>query len=64
MAALHEAARRQWRSLLLLSARRGDRAGRFYRELGYREVGVVPGYTVGRSGERYDNVNFYQELSL
>jgi hypothetical protein len=24
---------------------------------------VVPGYSVGVAGERYDNVTFYQELS-
>lgn len=64
MAALHEAAQQHGRSLLLLNTRRGNPAERFYKGLGYREVGVVPGWTVGPAGERYDHVTLYQELSL
>jgi len=63
MTALHEAALQRGCSLVLLNVRRGDAAERFYRELGYREVGVVPGYTVGPAGERYDNMTLYRELS-
>ena len=61
VAGLHEAARERGRSLILLNTRRTTEA--FYKGLGYKEVGVVPGYSVGASGERYDTVSFYQELS-
>jgi len=60
--ALHDAARARGRSLILLSARRGGTAEDFYKRLGYKAIGVVPGYSVGSGGERYDNVTFYQEL--
>src|SRR5262245_19259906 len=63
MTTLHDAARERGRSLVLLGARRGDSAERLYRRLGYREIGVVPGYSIGPAGERYDNVNFYRELA-
>jgi len=63
MTALHDAARERGRSLILLSTRRGGTTEDFYKGLGYREIGVVPGYSVGVAGERYDNVTFYQELS-
>jgi GNAT superfamily N-acetyltransferase len=62
VASLHDAARDRDRSLILLGARRGGNAERFYRLLGYQEIGVIPGYAVGTAGERYDNVSFYQEL--
>src|SRR5262245_5954025 len=63
MTALHDASRERGRSLVLLGARRGDSAERLYRRLGYREIGVVPGYSIGPAGERYDNVKFYRELA-
>jgi GNAT superfamily N-acetyltransferase len=62
MGALHDAARQHGRSLLLLHTRHGGRAESFYKRLGYREVGVTPGYVVGRAGERFDDVTLYQEL--
>ena len=62
MAVLHAIARRHGRSLVLLNARRGGSAERFYRTLGYREAGVIPGYTLGRGHERIDSVLLYQEL--
>jgi GNAT superfamily N-acetyltransferase len=62
MTALHEAARDRGRSLILLNTRRGGPEG-FYKGLGYKEIGVVPGFFVGASGERYDTVSYYQELS-
>ena len=64
LAALHDAARQRGRSLLLLNTRRGEPSEKFYKGLGYREVGVVPGYSVGQAGERYDTVMLYQELPL
>ena len=63
MAALHDTARRRGRSLVVLNARRGGPAESFCRRLGYTEVGVMPGYAVGPSRERYDIVSFYQELA-
>jgi acetyltransferase len=64
MAALHEAARQRGRYLVLLNTRHGSRAERFYKELGYREVGPIPGWSLGPAGERYDHVILYQELEL
>jgi proton glutamate symport protein len=64
MAALHGVAWQHGRSLLILNARQGAPAVGFYKGLGYQEVGVVPGYTVGPAGERYDNVTLYQRLAL
>jgi hypothetical protein len=61
MAALHGWARQRGRSLVLLNARR-DVAERFYKPLGYREVGVIPGYSLGSNGERIDTVSLYTEL--
>ncbi|MEO8448465.1 MAG: GNAT family N-acetyltransferase [Gemmatimonadota bacterium] len=62
MNALHGAARERGRSLILLNTRRGEPPEGFYKGLGYREVGVVPGYTVGLAGERYDTVVLYKEI--
>jgi proton glutamate symport protein len=62
MAGLHGAAWQQGRSLLILNARHGPVG--FYKRLGYQEVGVVPGYSVGPAGERYDTVTLYQQLAL
>lgn len=62
MAALHDQARHHGRDLVLLSTRRGDPAERFYKQLGYRDAGIIPRYTVGPDGERYDSVTLYQEL--
>lgn len=64
MEALHQAARERGRSLILLNTRRGLGAEEFYRGLGYREAGVIPGYTVDPAGRRYDTVLFFQELTL
>lgn len=63
VAALHDAARQRGRSLILLNTRQGGPAESFYKRLGYREAGVIPGWTVGRAGERYNHVNLYRELS-
>jgi GNAT superfamily N-acetyltransferase len=63
LAGLHQAARQRGRSLLLLNTKRGDSPERFYKALGYRVAGVIPGYTVGPSGQRVDNVTLYHELA-
>ena len=62
MFGLHVAARRSGRSLLILGARRADPAERFYKRLGYREAGAIPGYSVDASGQRHDNVMLYRVL--
>jgi GNAT superfamily N-acetyltransferase len=62
MTALHDVALQRGRTLIVLNARRGDPAERFYRGLGYREAGAFPGYTLGPEGERYEHVALYQEL--
>jgi acetyltransferase len=62
MYALHDVAREHGRSLILLNTRRGEPPEDFYKALGYREVGVIPGWTIGPAGERYDHVTLYQEL--
>jgi acetyltransferase len=62
MQAMHDTARRRGRSLLLVNTRRGDRAERFYRGLGYRDAGMIPGYSTGPEGKSYDNLLLYQCL--
>ena len=62
MAALHASARQRGRSLLLLNARRSV-ADRFYKPLGYQEVGVIPGYSLGSNGARVDTVSLYLALT-
>ena len=62
MAGLHDAARQRGRSLVLLHARRPVADG-FYKPLGYREVGVIPGYSSGLAGEPIDSVALYAQLS-
>lgn len=64
MTALHETSRRRGRSLILLNTRRGGSAERFYMRLGYKQVGVVPGYIAAQGGLRYDSVMLYLELAL
>ena len=61
--ALHEAALRHGRSLIVLNTRRSEYPEAFYRGLRYTAVGVVPGYTLAREGDRHDTVILYRELS-
>lgn len=62
--ALQDAARLRGRSLLLINARQGAAAEQLYKRMGYREFGVIPGYAMGPTGERWDSVCMYRELSL
>jgi len=62
MEALHHVAREHGRTLILLNTRHGEPPQRFYTQLGYSLVGVIPGWTIGRAGERYDHVTMYLEL--
>jgi len=61
--ALHDAAWQRGRSLLVLNTRHGDRAQALYKSLGYREAGVIPGWTIGAAGERYDHATLYLHLT-
>lgn len=63
MTALHDAARQLGRSLLVLNTRHGEPAQEMYKRLGYTEVGVVPGWTIGPAGEKFAHVTLYQHLS-
>ena len=59
---LHLAALRRQRTLVMLHTRHGGSAVRFYENLGYRRVGVIPGFARGAAGERYDHLWLYREL--
>ncbi|HJQ11349.1 MAG TPA: GNAT family N-acetyltransferase [Gemmatimonadaceae bacterium] len=62
MNAIEEVAVQQGRTLLLLNTRAGELPHRWYQSLGYNDVGVIPGWTIGPHGERYDHVNMYKDL--
>ena len=62
MKAIEQLALHYRRWLLLLNTRAGERAHEWYRSLGYKDVGVVPGWAIGPYGERYDHVEMYKEL--
>jgi GNAT superfamily N-acetyltransferase len=62
--ALEDAARLHGRSLLLINARRDAPAEHLYKSMGYREYGIIPGYTLSADGHRHDNVCMYRELPL
>jgi acetyltransferase len=62
MNGLHGIARVNGRSLILLNTRGGLPARDFYKSLGYREIGVIPGWSIGPAGERYDHVTMYYNL--
>jgi GNAT superfamily N-acetyltransferase len=62
MNGLHGVARVNNRTLLLLNTRCDLPAVQFYRALGYREAGVIPGWSVGRAGEKYDHLTMYYNL--
>jgi GNAT superfamily N-acetyltransferase len=53
---------RNGRTLLQLNTRHGSPAQRWYEALGYHLVGVIPGWTIGPAGERYDHVEMYKAL--
>ena len=63
MGALHAAARQHGRTLILLSTRHQESAEKFYKSLGYASVGVIPGWTIDRAGNRYDHVEMYRDLT-
>ena len=60
--ALQKVAKLRGRTLLLLNARNGGPGERLYLELGFKKVGVIPGYAAGLDGTRHDSGLFYQEI--
>ncbi|GAA3617509.1 hypothetical protein GCM10022199_22340 [Marihabitans asiaticum] len=62
MAVLHRAAREQGVELLTLDYRDGDGLGDFYGQLGYREVGRVPGLIRVAEGDDRDSVTLVRRL--
>jgi len=62
MQALEDVALEHGRTLIQLNTRVGLDAVGFYRRLGYREVGVIPGWTKDAEGRRYDHIEFYKEI--
>lgn len=61
MLRLEQEARRLGRSLLTLDTA-GEAADRLYRRLGYRDVGVIPGYAYWPDGRLSDTRIFYKWL--
>ncbi|HEY2979382.1 MAG TPA: GNAT family N-acetyltransferase [Burkholderiaceae bacterium] len=61
--ALHETAQRHRRSLIVLNTRCGLPAVRFYKRLGYREAGVIPGFARGPAGESHGTLILYRDLA-
>ena len=55
MAEIESLARREERSLLTLDTVTGDKAEPLYASLGYRTVGVIPGYSLNPARERLDS---------
>ena len=62
MNAIESLALHYGRTLLLLNTRQDQPAHGWYRSLGYRDAGVVPGWTIGPNGEQYDHVTMYKHL--
>ena len=62
MNAVHDVALRHGRTLLTLNTRYDEPPHHWYKTLGYKEVGVIPGWTIGPQGERYDHITLYKEL--
>ncbi len=55
MVDLHNRAARLGRRLLTLDTRTGDPSEPLYTVLGYQTVGVIPGYCLDPTGERFDS---------
>jgi len=62
MRAAETAAIAAGRTLLTLDTLAGSAGERLYRELGWVEVGVIPGYSVDAAGRREAAIVFYRDL--
>jgi ribosomal protein S18 acetylase RimI-like enzyme len=51
------------RTLIVLDTNTGSDAERLYRSLGYRELGVIPDYTIGPDSAGYASTFFYKSLA-
>jgi GNAT superfamily N-acetyltransferase len=63
MRAAEQAARAAGRTLLVLDTVTGGDAERLYERLGWKRVGIVPGYALWPDGRRCDTTFFYKALS-
>lgn len=63
MRAVEKTARQAGLRLLVLDTRRGDGAESLYRQLGWCEAGIIPGYALNADGSTHDTVYFYKDLS-
>lgn len=65
MAEIEEVAARLGRSLITLDTRTGDKAEPLYASLGYKTVGIVPGYARDVFEDRWDDCSFmYKKLDM
>ena len=62
MRAVEDVALQHGRTLLLLNTRFNEAPYFWYKVLGYSDVGVIPGWTIGPTGERFDHVSMFKEL--
>jgi len=62
MNTIEDVALQHGRTLLMLNTRNDLPPHRWYKTLGYVDVGVIPGWTIGANGERHDHVSMYKEL--
>jgi len=63
MQTVEDAARRAGFSLLTLDTKRGDPAGRLYRDRGWTPAGTIPGYALDPDRTPHDAVILYKELN-
>jgi hypothetical protein len=63
MQAAAAAARKAGKTLLVLDTVTGGDAERLYVRLGWRRVGVIPGYALWPSGGLCDTTYFYKTLA-
>ena len=62
MNAAEDLARARGKTLLVLDTAAGSDAERLYRNLGWTEVGQVPGYALFPDGRPCDTTIFYKQL--
>jgi GNAT superfamily N-acetyltransferase len=63
MQAAETAAREAGRTLLTLDTKPGDASEHLYRTLGFREVGVIPGFGLDADGTPHDSMIFFKHLA-
>ena len=51
------------RTLIILDTRQGDVAESLYRDMGYKEVGVIPRYALSSEGKLTDTIIFFKEIT-